>query len=117
MLKKLSPKQLGNYGEEIATQYYQKLGYQIIGRNLHTRYGEIDLLLSKNNNIILVEVKTRRNHSFGWGEETISETKVQHLAAAYHEIQNQSDLPANFDLEIIIIEFIDKQAKIYRLLS
>ncbi len=117
MLKKLSAKQLGNYGEKIAAEYYQKLGYQIIGRNLHTRYGEIDLLLSKKSAILLVEVKTRRNYSFGWGEETVSEAKIQHLTAAYHEIQGEAGLPENFDLEIIIIEFIDNQAKIYRLLS
>lgn len=114
MLNELSAKNLGKYGEKIAAWYYKELGYKIIGRNLYTRYGEIDLLLAKGNKILLIEVKTRRNANFGLGEETVSDTKLEHLLNAYQIIQTELNLPTEVDIEICVLEINHQKIKISR---
>mgnify|MGYP005662405913 FL=1 len=47
----LNKKSLGQYGERIALSYYQKLGYKLITQNYYSRYGELDLVLKKDNKI------------------------------------------------------------------
>ena len=114
MLEKLSPKQIGKYGEKVAGWYYRRLGFTVIGQNLWTRYGEIDLLLTKGNKILAVEVKTRRNANFGPGEETVSEAKLEHLIHAYHLLQAELGLPDEFDLEVCVLEILGQKIKISR---
>ena len=35
---------LGKWGESVAAEYLMTKGYEIVGRNLRTPYGEIDLI-------------------------------------------------------------------------
>ncbi|WP_276661388.1 YraN family protein, partial [Syntrophomonas wolfei] len=58
-------RELGLWGEELAAQYLGKKGYKILERNFYTRYGELDLVCEKDDNIVFVEVKTRRSTRFG----------------------------------------------------
>ena len=64
-------KSLGQLGEQIALSYYQKLGYKLVIKNYYSRYGELDLVLIKNHQITIVEVKTRSGKQFSWPEESI----------------------------------------------
>lgn len=116
MQKNIYRKKFGCYGEKIAGWYYQKNGYTIIARNVYTRYGEIDLLLSKGEKITVAEVKTRVNNKYGWPEETVSTAKIKHLINAYYTIQKRENLPDQFDLEACIIEIDKGRAKIRRYL-
>ena len=114
MSTKISKKELGRYGEKIAAWYYQKLGYQIIGQNLWTRAGEIDLLLKQNNKFLIIEVKTRQSFKFGLAEESVSANKIQHLIDAYYSLQPKLNLPTEFDLEICVLEIMGQKIKIFR---
>ncbi|MBT4349665.1 YraN family protein [bacterium] len=96
-------KQLGQKGENIAAEYYQKLGYEIIARNFYTRYGELDLVLKKNNKILVIEVKTRTNHNFGYGEESISDKKLHNIYIAHKILREQQNLPTFFEIEVCVI--------------
>ncbi|HEC66343.1 MAG TPA: YraN family protein [bacterium] len=51
---------LGKKGEEIAAQYLEKKGYEIIGRNIRVGRGEIDIIAKNKRGIVFVEVKTRK---------------------------------------------------------
>lgn len=51
-------KQIGNSGELRAQNFYKENGYEIIETNFRTRSGEIDLIVSKDDLIVFVEVKT-----------------------------------------------------------
>lgn len=52
-------KNLGRVGEEEATSYLKKAGHKILARNYKTKFGELDIVASKNGAIVFVEVKTR----------------------------------------------------------
>jgi putative endonuclease len=50
---------LGRRGEELAAAHFERLGFSVIGRNVRTRYGEIDLIAFDGRVLAFVEVKTR----------------------------------------------------------
>jgi len=51
---------LGRIGEELATQHLERLGYEVLARNVRTAAGEIDLIARSGEALVFVEVKTRR---------------------------------------------------------
>ena len=48
----------GAFGEEWVAWYLQKKGWEILERNYHSRYGEIDMIAVDGPYIVFVEVKT-----------------------------------------------------------
>ncbi len=105
----MDKKSLGRYGENIARRHYQRLGWQVISQNYWTRYGELDLVLEKNKQILIVEVKTRTNYNFGWAEESINQKKLNNIYKAYQKIQLEKNLPPDYQLEICIIQISNGQ--------
>jgi putative endonuclease len=53
-------KDLGRLGERLAAEHFSRLGYDVLARNHHTRFGELDLVLSDGETLVFCEVKTRR---------------------------------------------------------
>lgn len=53
---------------------------RIVGRNYHTRYGEVDLIAEDDGTLVFVEVKARRNAVFGTPEESVTLRKRERLA-------------------------------------
>jgi putative endonuclease len=51
---------LGNTGERLALEHYQRLGFELLARNHRTRSGELDLIVADRRTIVFVEVKTSR---------------------------------------------------------
>ncbi len=74
--------ELGKWGEQEASNYLSKKGYEILGRNIRTPYGEIDILASLDQVMIFVEVKTRGNITFGNPEISIDSRKLNHMEAS-----------------------------------
>ncbi len=53
----------GQRGEDLAAAHFERLGYTVLARNHRTRYGELDLVVWNSENLVFVEVKTRRDGS------------------------------------------------------
>lgn len=53
------PHQLGELGEHIAARYLRMYDYKILERNYRCGQGEADIICTKDDSVILVEVKTR----------------------------------------------------------
>ena len=66
-------------GEELATEFLKRKGYKIIERNFRKGYGEIDIIATKKNVLVFVEVKTRTSNKFGTPLEQISHFKLKSL--------------------------------------
>lgn len=75
-------KQKGNIGELIATIYLKLKGYDILDRNFLVRGGEIDIVARKNDEIAIVEVKTRKDDKYGTPKEAVNYYKKKHLIFA-----------------------------------
>lgn len=72
----------GRSGEEIASQYLEKEGYEILDRNFSCHQGEIDIIAKDKNEIVFIEVKTRTNKKYGLASEAVNENKQKHLLRA-----------------------------------
>src|SRR5581483_6079024 len=74
---------LGKRGELLAAQHYQQLGYKVLERNFvfrhGTQMGELDLIVAKDNELVFVEVKTRRNNKFGTPFDSVDIYKQRKL--------------------------------------
>lgn len=69
----------GKLGERLAEEYLAKKGFRIIERNFHTRFGELDLVTTKDKKLIFVEVKLKIGEDFGTPEEMITPTKLRQV--------------------------------------
>ncbi len=70
---------IGKLGEDFAVTYLQEKGYKIIERNFRKRYGEIDIISTKDGILVFVEVKTRKSSRFGTPLESITPWKLREL--------------------------------------
>ncbi len=61
-----SKKEVGVLGEKKAARYLRKLGFRIVGRNVHCGRNELDLIAKNKKYILFVEVKSR---SFEYADE------------------------------------------------
>lgn len=68
-------KDIGAYGEDIAENYLQKLGYIVLDRNFRSKIGEIDLIGKDGDFICFIEVKTRFGTPYGNPCEAVTFTK------------------------------------------
>ena len=70
---------LGQYGEEVAARYLSGLGMKVIERNWRCECGEIDIVASEGNALVVCEVKTRSSEAFGSPFEAITQRKLRRL--------------------------------------
>lgn len=110
---------LGRWGEKLAENYLLERGYEILERNVHTPYGEIDLIARKMREdpmgvvsvTVFVEVKTRSTRTFGYPEESVTIRKKAHLISAVQAyLQEHPDLDGDWQIDVIAIE-IDEKAR------
>ena len=57
-------KQLGAWAEQQAAQLMQQQDFQLIARNWHSRYGELDLVMQREQELVFVEVKARAKTAY-----------------------------------------------------
>jgi len=69
----------GQLGEKIAREYLEKKGYKIIDQNYRTKFAEIDLIAKKGNEIVFIEVRTKKGNIFGLPEESLNQRKLRKL--------------------------------------
>ena len=71
--------QKGKAGEGLARDFLSKNGYQILKSNFQNRFGEIDLVASKDKILVFVEVKLKIGEQFGLPEEMITPGKIRQI--------------------------------------
>jgi putative endonuclease len=72
---------LGRYGEDVAVRALQAEGLTVLGRNWrHGRRGEIDIVASEGDALVVCEVKTRRAGPFQHPREALPAAKLRSLA-------------------------------------
>ena len=116
-LKKLNHKELGNWGEEIASNFLQDKGYQIQVKNYRCKQGEIDLIALDGKDLVFIEVKTRRNSTFGLPQEAIDKRKMKRLymvAKNYLYINRIANQNCRFDVVNILIKDKDYEIDVIK---
>ena len=94
----------GKKGEDLAADFLQNEGIQILERNWKNRFEEIDIIALENELLVIVEVKTRSSIAFGKPEESVGLRKQRLLvnaAEAYIKKYN-SDRETRFDIISVV---------------
>lgn len=90
----------GMCGEDAACHMLKKSGHKIIERNYRNRYGEIDIIARRGEDIVFAEVKTRSTDAFGTPADAVTYYKKQRIvrAAMKYIADNNVDLNVRFDV-------------------
>ena len=97
---------LGKTGETIASEYLMKNGYIILEKNYRNFLGEIDIIVKHKNEVIFIEVKTRKSNQYGYPEETIhlaKQKKIIKTASGY--ITGKMLKGKNYRFDVVLIYF------------
>lgn len=71
--------QLGRVGERIAEHHLSARGLRVVDRNWRCRRGELDLIAVDGDQLVFVEVKTRRSGRHGSAVEAVTLPKLARL--------------------------------------
>jgi putative endonuclease len=91
---------LGISGEALAADHLQSLGYTIVGTDVRTPIGQLDLVAMDGRTLVFVEVKARAGHRFGLPQEAVDRRKIRKLRqlAMYYLKMRQHSGPVRFDV-------------------
>lgn len=81
-------------------------GCEIVERNYHCRYGEIDIIAREGNTLVFVEVRSRRSSQFMSPGESVDERKQGKLVltAQHYLASNGLDVFCRFDVSEVLFE-------------
>lgn len=97
---------VGEYGERLAAQHLLDDGMQILERRWRCREGEIDLLATDGECLVVCEVKTRRSTAAGSPVEAVTRVKLarlRRLAAAWLHQQERAFPDVRIDVVAILL--------------
>ncbi len=92
----------GLWGEELACEKLITLGYTICERNFRIGHYELDIIATKGNRIIFVEVKTRTNPNHD-PLEAIDNKKITRMVRAANAFVITHNIPHEVQFDIITI--------------
>jgi putative endonuclease len=97
----------GRAGEDIAADFLEKNGYRISRRNYRCPIGEIDIIARDKDELVFVEVKTRRSGDLGYPEQAVGikkQKKISKLALWYLQENKLEGIRARFDVVAVMLQ-------------
>jgi putative endonuclease len=104
---------LGRLGEDAAARGLVAQGWTILDRNWRCRLGEVDIVAQDGDDLVIVEVKTRRSGAFGTPEEAVTRaklTRLRCLAAAW--LASQERRFGGVRIDVVAVRFADGAASV-----
>lgn len=104
----MNKRKTGNEGEKKAISFLENEGCEILETNYSCKIGEIDIIAKKNNTVIFIEVKYRKNIRLGMPYESVNyhkQKKIIKSAFLYAQKKRIIENPMRFD----VIEIIDDE--------
>lgn len=71
--------ELGRWGEALAARELKRRKYRIVDRNVRIGRGELDIVATDRDVTVFVEVKTRRDKTFGGARAALTHAKSRRL--------------------------------------
>ncbi len=91
----------GDLAEQRACTFLQDLGFDVVERNFYSRFGEIDIILLKNETLHFVEVKSGLDYESA--VQNISPTKLSRLIKTAQVYMKKNALDSHFQIDAVII--------------
>ena len=92
--------ELGKEGEKEAIRFLEEKGYRIRHHNWRSGRKELDIVAEDQGELVIIEVKTRRNNQFGNPEESINMQKIRRIVSSADAYVRKFaiDSPIRFDI-------------------
>ena len=94
-----------HWSEDIAAEFLQRQGLELLVTNYRNRTSKFDLIMIDDQTLVFVEVKQRRDSQFGRPEESVGmakQAKLRRTAASYLQRHDRSQSwPCRFDVVAI----------------
>ncbi|MBN2693634.1 YraN family protein [bacterium] len=90
---------VGNSFEEKAQNYLENLGFQIVFKNFYTPYGELDLVMKKDNLLSIVEVKYRKKTDISIFQ-SITKNKLKNIEKSIRFLLTKYPKYGYFDIRV-----------------
>ena len=95
---------LGRLGEGLAGRFLRELGYEILTTNYRCRQGEVDIVARDGEEVVFVEVRTRRSQGFGTPQESLTRPKIRRLVATCQDyLQGYGGADINWRIDLVSI--------------
>ena len=94
----------GKFGEDMTVKFLEIKGYEILERNFHSRWGEVDIIAKEGECIIFCEVKTRKNISFGRPAEYVTKSKKEKIIKTAMVYLDGEEKEMRFDVSEVFIK-------------
>ena len=95
--------QKGREAEDMAANFLQDQGYEIVQRNYRYKHSEIDLIVRKDNWLVFVEVKMRSSDAFGYPEEFVDYRKAKNIVYGAEQYTFQHEYNGNVRYDVVAI--------------
>ena len=98
----------GKRAEDLAARFLEKRGFSILTRNFRCRGGEIDLVCRDGKTLVFVEVRLRRNVTFGGAAASITLTKQRRIIlAAQHYLATHAKADSDCRFDCMLLDGTD----------
>ena len=74
----------GESAEQQAQQFLIKNGLKPVSRNFRCKQGELDLIMTDQQTLVIVEVRFRKTDQYGSAAESVTQKKQSRIIAATH---------------------------------
>lgn len=95
--------ELGKLGEDLAAKYLFKNGYKIIDRNWIYLKKELDIVALKDNQLVVVEVKSRSTEYFEHPADAITLSKIKFLVRATQDYVDLKEMEYEVRFDVISV--------------
>ncbi len=94
----MSTRSTGAEAEAYAERYLIAQGWKILGRNLHYRFGEIDILAQDKEWMVIIEIKAKRTVMQGYAVEMLTPRKQRVLRQLAKIVAAEYNKPVRIDV-------------------
>ncbi len=91
----------GNIAEERASAYLEELGFCIVERNFYSRFGEIDIIASKEDVLHFIEVKSGEDYE--QAIQNITRSKLSKLIKTLQVYLKKNASDADFMMDAVVV--------------
>ena len=91
----------GRDAELACCKYLQQRGLKLLAKNYLGRRGELDLVMQENNTVVFVEVRYRKNDTYGGALESVTPVKQEKLRMTAEQYLQQETRLNNGRFDVV----------------
>lgn len=95
--------EFGAKGEALAMNYVKRLGWRILGRNIRMGRDELDITAMDGEELVVVEVRTRKIGVLAPPELTVGPRKMRSLLRASRKYVDRIAFEGNWRIDIVAV--------------